>query len=124
MTARKSIPAGLVDELNTTAEQAAKRGAKVPEDHKEPALRDVTVEWEGREYTAEAASFGDYRTFRLLTRMEKNPAVLPDILDRLLGEEQHDALIEASEDETGHVPTEKIGEFLRALFEAAGQGNS
>jgi hypothetical protein len=108
MTARKSIPAGV----------------KQPEDHKEPALRDVTVSWEGNEYTASSAAFGDYRTFRLLTRMEKNPAVLPDILDRLLGEDQHDALIEASEDETGHVPTEKIGEFLRALFEAAGQGNS
>ena len=108
MTARKSIPAGV----------------KQPEDHKEPALKDVTVAWEGNEYTASASSFGDYRTFRLLSKMEKNPAVLPEILDRLLGEDQHDALIEASEDEAGHVPTEKIGEFLRALFEAAGQGNS
>ena len=108
----------------TTTKKSIPANVKQPEDHKEPALRDVTVTWDGNEYTAAASAFGDYRTFRLLSKMEKNPAVLPEILDRLLGEDQHDALIEASEDENGHVPTERIGEFLKALFEAAGQGNS
>jgi hypothetical protein len=109
-TTRKSIPATV----------------KQPEDHKEPAEapRDVTVEWYGATYTVEAAAFGDYRTFRLLSKVEKNPAVIPDILDRLLGEDQHEALIDATEDDGGHVSTERIGEFLKALFEAAGQGNS
>lgn len=99
---------------------------KQPQDHLEPApeLHDVTLKWGGREYTAPASAFGDYRTFRLLTKIEKNPGVIPDVLDRVIGEEQHEALIEATEDENGFVSTEKIGQFLKALFEKAGQGNS
>jgi hypothetical protein len=108
MPTRKSVPATV----------------KQPEDHKAPEPKDVVVRWDGNEYTVPSYAFGDYRTFRLLSKVEKNPAVIPDILDRLLGEDQHEALIDASEDNEGRVPTEKIGEFLKALFEAAGQGNS
>jgi hypothetical protein len=97
---------------------------KQPQDHLDPAPKDVTVEWEGNEYTAPASAFGDYRTFRLLSKLEKKPAVIPDLLDRIIGEEQHEALVDASEDEDGNVPIDRIGEFLKALFEAAGQGNS
>jgi hypothetical protein len=47
-----------------------------------------------------------------------------DLLDRLVGADQSDYVLESLADEDGFTPTEKLGEFIGALFEAVAPKNS
>ncbi len=46
-----------------------------------------------------------------------------DLLDRLVGTEQSDYVLDSLADEDGYTPTEKLGEFIGALFEIAAPKN-
>lgn len=47
-----------------------------------------------------------------------------DLLDRLVGVDQSDSVLETLADEDGFTSTEKLGEFIGAVFEAAAPKNS
>jgi len=47
-----------------------------------------------------------------------------DLLDRLVGVDQSDYVLESLADEDGFTSTERLGEFIGALFEAAAPKNS
>ena len=98
---------------------------KKPEDHKKE-IKDVTVTFQGTEFTVKGKALKDYRLLMLLNKVEKNGALLPEVIDRLIGQEQHDKMVEllADEEDDGYIDTETVGEFLRTLLEEAGRKNS
>jgi hypothetical protein len=96
-----------------------------PQDHKKE-IKDVTVEFRGAEFTIKGKALKDYRLLLLLNQMEKNGAVLPEVLNRILGQDQHDKMVEllADPDDDGFVDAEDVTGFLRTLMEEAGRKNS
>jgi hypothetical protein len=96
---------------------------KQPQDHKQE-LKDVTVEFHGEQFTVKGRALKDYKLLLLLNQMEKNGAVLPQVLTRLLGDEQHDRMVAVLEEEDGYVDAESVGDFFRTLMEEAGRKNS
>jgi hypothetical protein len=96
---------------------------KQPEDHK-PKVEDVTLEYAGETFTLKAKVLKDYRMVLMLAKADKNAAELPAVMVKLLGEEQHEKMLNALEDEDGMVDIEEVGKFLRELLTAGNRKNS
>jgi hypothetical protein len=96
---------------------------KMPEDHK-LEVQDTTVEFNGEQFTIKGKALKDYRMLVMLKKVEKDASALPDVLTKLLGEEQHERMINTIEDEDGFVDLEIVADFLRKLMQEAGRKNS
>ncbi|QOT19736.1 hypothetical protein [Paenarthrobacter sp. YJN-5] len=111
-----------------TAQRTARKElseVKQPEDHKQ-AIQDVTVELRGESFTVKGKALKDYRLLLLLNKMEQNGAYLPEVMERILGQEQHEKVIDllSDPDDNDYVDTEDVGNFLRTLMEEAKAKNS
>jgi hypothetical protein len=95
---------------------------KMPEDHLAP-LGDFDMQFEGEKFTVHGKLLRDYNTIILLSQVDRNAGVLPSLLTRLIGQEQHDLLIKILTEDDGFVDIERIGDFLRAAV-AKGQGKN
>ena len=60
----------------------------------------------------------------MLAKADKNAAELPAVMVKLLGEEQHEKMLNALEDEDGMVDIEEVGKVLRELLTAGNRKNS
>lgn len=101
-----------------TAKKPADRQAKKNEAKPDEA-QSIDFEWGGHTYTVPAEAFDDVEILELLED-EKNLSVVRQIL----GSDQWSEWKDRNRNAAGRVPAEPLGEFLGALFEAVGQGNS
>lgn len=70
----------------------------------------------GFKFKIDETKLNDYRFMKDLSKMEENPLRFPAVLEKLLGEEQEEALLEHLEDENGHVDAEKVAEELAEIL--------
>lgn len=98
-------------------------GAKKPEDHKpkdDEAPQDVTVTVKGVELTVPGDAMDDFELLDDLNELDqkKNPARLPSVLKRLVGEDHWGEVMEALRGENGRVSVETGAEFVGEVLEA------
>lgn len=70
----------------------------------------------GFKFKIDETKLNDYRFMKDLSKMEENPLRFPAVLEKLLGEEQEEALLKHLEDEDGRVDTEKVGDELAEIL--------
>jgi hypothetical protein len=121
-TTAKKTPA----KKTTTAKRAAAAGAKAPADHQAKKNEadpgnpdDIVFEYEGHTYVIEAGAFDDIEIAELL---EEGKNIL--VIRQILGADQWQAWKDRARGENGRTKASDAEPFLRALFGAAGQGNS
>ena len=90
-----------------------------PQDHKPAADDTVSVEYAGEEF---AIKVGVASSARLLRALEKNQ--IAAAVERLIGEDGYDRLLDAIEAEYGEDDMGKVAEFMGKALEAAGAKNS
>lgn len=95
------------------------KSAKKPADHKPAAADTVAVSFAGASFDIEV---GVASSARLLRALEKNQIAAS--VERLIGEDGYDKLLDAIEAKFGHDDMEKVAEFVGAALEAAGAKNS
>ena len=101
---------------------------ETPQDRKPKASKateDFTVTVAGRDWTVAREALDDFELLDDLGAVEAgNPARLPSVLRRLLGEQYAAALDTIRDEKTGRVGIEAGNDFVKAVFEALNQGNS
>lgn len=81
------------------------------------AAKRVTVDGLMIDIQDRAAS--DYRVARLMSKARKGDGLAGvEVLDIMLGEQQHEAVAAKYTDEDGFVDSEKVAEFTVSMFEA------
>lgn len=95
------------------------KSAKKPADHKPAAAETVDVKFAGKTFSIPV---GVASSARLLRALEKNQ--IAGAVERLIGEDGYDSLLDAIEAEYGSDDMEKVAEFMGAALEAAGAKNS
>ena len=116
---------------STTRKTATKPDAKrptTPQDRKPSAAEaqkaealgtTVTVELEGVEWQVTASALNDFELLEDIDAVDSgNPARLPKVLRRMLGEDQYPKALDALRDEEGIVRVEKAAEFFYAIAAA------
>lgn len=87
-----------------------------PKTRKVPGKR-VTVD--GLTVDIQDRAANDYRVARLMSKARKGDGLAGvEVLEIMLGEEQHDAVVEKYTDGDGFVDSEKVAEFTVGMFEA------
>lgn len=87
-----------------------------PTTRKVPGKR-VTVD--GLKVDIQDRAASDYRVARLMSKARKGDGLAGvEVLDIMLGEEQHEAVAAKYTDDDGFIDSEKIGEFTVSMFEA------
>ncbi len=104
-------------------ETTRSKSPKKPADHK-PAGNVLVGSFKGKKFTIDKAVFEDYEFLELSADADSNPAVLPTLLRRVLGDKGHDQLKEVSRGEDGRVRTEDLMLAYQAIMEEAGAKNS
>lgn len=94
------------------------KSAKKPADHKPANTESVTVKYAGAEFGIPVGAASSARLLRLL---EKN--AIAAAIERLIGEDGYDRLLDAIEEAFGTDDMEKVAEFLSKALEAAGAKN-
>ena len=98
--------------------------AKQPEDHKPKAEddtpQDVSVTVKGVDLTIPGDAMDDFELLDDLYELDqkKNPARLPSLMKRLVGEEQWADIMEALRGDNGRVSVEAGAEFVGEVLEA------
>lgn len=116
---------------STTRKTATKPAAKrptAPQDRKPSAAEvqkaealgtTVTVEFEGAEWEVTANALNDFELLEDIDAIDSgNPARLPKVLRRMLGEDQYRKALDALRDDAGVVRVEKGVEFFYAIAAA------
>lgn len=95
--------------------------AKKKDTRKAAALgEDLTVEFAGSEWTVAASALDDFELLEDLDALDSgNPARLPKVLRRMLGDEQYKRALDALRDGNGRVSVEKGAEFFTAVMTQA-----
>lgn len=70
----------------------------------------------GFKFEIDETKLNDYRFMKDLSKMEENPLRFPAVLEKILGDEQEEALMKHLEDEEGRVDTEKVAEELADIL--------
>jgi len=97
---------------------------KAPQDRKPKATDGFTAHVAGRDWKIDREALDDFELLDDLGEVEAgNPARLPSVLRRLLGEQYKPALEAIRDPKTGRVGVEAGSNFVNALFEALQQGN-
>lgn len=94
------------------------KSVKKPADHKPASVELVPVEFAGAKFEVPA---GVVTSARLLRDLEKN--MFAGVVERLIGVDGYDRLLDAIEAEYGSDDMEKVAEFISAALEAAGAKN-
>ena len=74
----------------------------------------------GFEFEIDERDLNDYRFLKMLARSQKDALAFSDVLERMLGPEQEEALCKHLEDEDGHVPLETLSEVVAEIMTIAG----
>lgn len=110
------------------AKTATTRRPTTPQDRKPSAAEvqkaealgtTVAVEFEGTEWQVTANALNDFELLEDIDAIDSgNPARLPKVLRRMLGEDQYRKALDALRDEDGVVRVEKGVEFFYAIAAA------
>lgn len=95
--------------------------AKKKDNRKAAALgEDLTIEFAGSEWTVAASALDDFELLEDLDALDSgNPARLPKVLRRMLGDDQYKRALDALRDGNGRVSVEKGAEFFTAVMTQA-----
>lgn len=98
-----------------------KSKAKKKDNRKAAALgEDLTIEFAGSEWTVAASALDDFELLEDLDALDSgNPARLPKVLRRMLGDDQYKRALDALRDGNGRVSVEKGAEFFTAVMTQA-----
>ena len=99
-------------------ETTRSKSPKKPADRKPAENGTVKVKYAGTEFEVPVGAASSARLLRLL---EKN--AIAGAIERLIGEDGYDQLLDAIEEEFGTDDMEKVAEFLGKALEAAGAKN-
>lgn len=103
----------------TTAPSTREQSPIKPQDHKPAADETVSVEYAGETFEIKV---GVASSARLLRALEKNQ--ISAAVERLIGEDGYDRLLDAIEAQYGEDDMSKVAEFMGTALEAAGAKNS
>ena len=99
------------------------KGAKKPQDHAakaEAKSEDLTVTYNGIDYTIDRAIVDDVEFFELIGEMEEKPFLLTRVVKMLLGEKQYGEFKDANRDDAGRVSIDHLAKFFEAADGVAG----
>lgn len=74
----------------------------------------------GFEFEIDEQALDDMRFLRLLSKSRKDPLYFPDVIEKMLGEEQADRLYDHLEVEGGRVPIEAMSDIVAEIMTLAG----
>lgn len=74
----------------------------------------------GFEFEVKDEVLDDMRLIRLMNQAMKNPVYFPDLIERLLGQEQAEALYSSLETEDGRVPLKAVSDAVTDIFNSLG----
>lgn len=74
----------------------------------------------GFEFEVKDEVLDDMRLIRLMNQAMKNPVYFPDLIERLLGQEQAEALYSFLESEDGRVPLKAVSDAVADIFNSLG----
>lgn len=63
----------------------------------------------------------DMRLIELMAKSMENPMIFPNLIEKLLGSEQKDALYKHLENEDGRVPVKAIADAVTDIFNQLGE---
>lgn len=105
------------------AKTAVPAGAKKPEDRKpkDDGTSDLRVEVQGLTLIIPREALDDFELLDDLNELDQNdnPARLPSVLRRLVGDQWKTVMNHLRDEKTGRVPVEPAMEFLNELMDAA-----
>ena len=70
----------------------------------------------GFKFQIDETKLNDYRFMKDLSKMEENPLRFPAVLEKILGSDQEEALLNHLEDADGRVDTEKVAEEVADIL--------
>ena len=73
----------------------------------------------GFEYEIDPKRLDDYEFFELIASLDNNPLALPQVVNKLLGDDQKKILMDHLRDENGVVPISKIEKEITDIFNGA-----
>ena len=71
----------------------------------------------GFAYHLKRESLDDYEVMEMISNIEKEPLLITGLINKLLGEEQKNALLDHLRTEDGRVPIKAITEEITEIFE-------
>lgn len=98
-----------------------KKAVKQPQDHKpkKDGAEEHEVTVRGVKLVVRQRDLDDYRVVRSMARARRGDGFSSiDVLDIILGDEQHDRIVAAIAAEDGHVDQETMGSVVQEIFEA------
>jgi len=78
----------------------------------------------GFRYEIEDETLNDYELFELISEVDGNPLLLPQLVKKLLGEKQKNNLINHVRGEDGIAPLDKISKEITEIFRSKKIKNS
>ena len=75
----------------------------------------------GFKFEVKDAVLDDMRLIELMSQSIKNPMVFPELIEKLLGAEQKEALYKHLESEDGRVPVKAIADAVTDIFNSFGE---
>jgi len=78
----------------------------------------------GFRYEIEDETLNDYELFELISEVDGNPLLLPQLVKKLLGEKQKNNLISHVRGEDGRAPLDKISQEVMEIFRSKKIKNS
>lgn len=73
----------------------------------------------GFKYEIDPKRLDDYEFFELIASLDNNPLALPQVVNKLLGDDQKKRLMDHLRDENGVVPISKIEKEITDIFSGA-----
>lgn len=78
----------------------------------------------GFPYEVSDEAMNDFELLEVLAEVDKNPLLLPCLVNMLLGEEQKKAFLDHLRTEKGNVPIDVIGAEIMEIFQTGHAKNS
>lgn len=75
----------------------------------------------GFEFEIDEKKLNDMRFMELLRKAQADSLVFPEVLERMLGEDQKEKLYEHLEDENGYVPIDATVDIITEIMTLAGE---
>lgn len=75
----------------------------------------------GFKFKIEEYKLDDIEMLELMSKADENPLIFPRVIDKLLGEEQKQALYETLRTDKGNVPIQAVSDAVAEMFEKVGE---
>lgn len=75
----------------------------------------------GFKFEIEEYKLDDIELLELMSKADENPLLFPQVIDKLLGEEQKKKLYDSLRTKQGNVPIQSVGDAVAEMFEKVGE---